>query len=86
MKSLNELFTEHPREVGMSYFGHFCYAWTVTARLFICFLACFVHSFFPFLFTHTTSKIVGTLNEEFISHQPGHQESNLTKAEAESVS
>lgn len=69
MKSLEELFTEHPRDVGMSYGQHFFYALTVTARLFFCFAACFVHAFFPFLFTNTTSTIVGKLNEEFISHQ-----------------
>lgn len=72
MKSLETLFTEHPQDVGMSYFQHFLYALTVTARLFFCTIACFIHAFFPFLFTNTTSKIVGTLNDEFISHQNSH--------------
>lgn len=65
MKTLNNLFTEHPTEVGMSYGEHFLYALTVTRRLFVCFLACFVHAFLPFLFTHTTSETIAALHDEF---------------------
>lgn len=64
MKSLNTLFTEHPKEVGMSYSRHFLYALSVTRRLFVCVFACFVHAFFPFMFTHKTSTVVQTLNDE----------------------
>ncbi len=64
MKTLKILFTGHPREAGMSYFRHFGYAFSVTGRLFACVLACIVHAFFPFLFTHTTSKTINKLHEE----------------------
>ena len=70
MKSLSELFTEHPREVGMSYFGHFRYSTTVTVRLFVYAFACLVHTFFPFLFTHTISDFIEQIHEEFNSHLP----------------
>jgi hypothetical protein len=64
MKPLKVSFTEHPREVGMSYFRHFGYAFSVMGRLFGCSLACIVHAFFPFLFTHTTSRTINKLHEE----------------------
>ncbi len=69
MKSIETLFTEHPRDVGMNYFQHFLYALTVAWRLFFCTFACLIHAFFPFLFTNTTSNVVSTLNDEFTSHQ-----------------
>ena len=52
MKSPNELFIEHPHEVGMNYFGHFRYSTTVTVRLSVYAFACLVHTFFPFLYPH----------------------------------
>lgn len=75
MKLWKTLFTRHPREVGMSYSQHLGYALSVTARLGFCSTACFLHAFFPFLFTTTTSAVVGKLNEEFIAHQSSHHES-----------
>ena len=68
MRSLSTLFTEHPREVGMSYPRHLLYALSVTGRLSICVVACFVHALFPFLFTHKTSSVVRTLHDE-LSHR-----------------
>ena len=64
MKTFKTLFTEHPREVGLSYPRHFLYAFSVMSRLSGCAVACFVHAFFPFLFTHTTSTAVHKLNTE----------------------
>lgn len=58
-------FNKHPKEVGMNYFSHFIYAWTVFGRLFYASIVVIVHAFFPFLFTHTASNIVKKLNEEF---------------------
>jgi hypothetical protein len=64
MKSLRSFFNEHPREVGMSYLRHLVYALSVTRRLLVCVLACFVHAFFPFFFTHKTSSVVQELGDE----------------------
>ncbi len=64
-KSLKTLFTKHPHEVGMNYSRHCRYAFSVMLRLFGCGLACSIHAFFPFLFTHTTSDTVKKLNEDF---------------------
>lgn len=61
-------FTKHPKEVGMNYFGHFLFAFYVQFRLLIALLACFVHAFFPFLFTTTASKIIRQLDDK-ISHR-----------------
>ena len=75
MNFLNNLFTAHPSEVGMSYFGHFRYSATVTLRLFLYAFACLVHTFFPFLFTHTISDFISRIHKEFNSHLPYFAES-----------
>jgi len=68
VKSLKTLFNEHPCEVGLTYPQHFLYALSVTWRLAVCVAACFVHAFFPFLFTHKTSTVIKQLDDEF-SHR-----------------
>lgn len=55
-------FTEHPKEVGMNYFQHMLFAFSVTGKLIVAVFCCFIHAFFPFLFTHTTSGIVKKLH------------------------
>lgn len=61
-------FTEHPKEVGLSYVGHFFFAWSVVFKLMIATFCCSIHSVFPFMFTHTTSKIVKGLHDK-IEHR-----------------
>lgn len=61
-------FTKHPREVGMSYLQHFGFAFYVQFRLLLALLACFVHAFFPFLFTTAASTIVHKLDAK-IAHR-----------------
>lgn len=63
-------FTEHPKEVGMNYFQHLLFAFKVGGTLFGCVLACIVHAFFPFLFTHTTSKTIQKLNAKIEHRTP----------------
>lgn len=57
-------FTDHPKAVGMNYFSHFFFAWVVGFRLLAGFLMCAVHSFFPFVFTTTTSKMIKDLHSK----------------------
>ena len=54
-------FTQHPAEVGMSYFEHARFALMLSRKTFLMALASLVHAFFPFLFvTYTSRKIYQT--------------------------
>jgi hypothetical protein len=55
-------FTEHPKEVGMNYFQHLLFAFSVVGKLIAAVFCCTIHAFFPFIFTHTTSSIVKNLH------------------------
>ncbi len=61
---MSNAFTKHPKEVGLSYSGHFIFAWSVVFKLMKAVICCSVHSVFPFMFTHTTSRIVKGLNDQ----------------------
>lgn len=58
-------FNKHPKEVGMNYFSHMGYAFTVAGRLSIALFAVIIHAFFPFILTTKASEIVKDLNNEF---------------------
>jgi uncharacterized membrane protein len=61
-------FTKHPKEVGLNYLSHFIFALSVVGQLLFALIACFIHAFFPFLFTHTTSGIIKKLHSK-IDHR-----------------
>lgn len=63
-------FIKHPNEVGMNYVQHFLFAWKVQFKLLLALLACFVHSFFPFLFTTTASTIIKELDGNIADRKP----------------
>jgi MFS family permease len=71
----NWSFTEHPTSVGETYTEHFVFALKASGRLLCAGLACFVHAFFPFLFTSTASGIVSFLYDGLVVHRvrPGHE-------------
>lgn len=54
-------FTNHPKEVGLGYFGHLIFALGVVGKLFFATIACLEHALLPFLFTNTTSGVVKEL-------------------------
>ena len=54
-------FQQHPRDVGETYWEHFCHALWFASRLFVASGACIVHAIVPFLFTSTGSTIVSNL-------------------------
>lgn len=62
------IFTKHPNEVGLNYFQHFLFALSVVLKLCVAVFCCFIHAFFPFLFTHTTSGIILDLHNK-IEHR-----------------
>ncbi len=64
---LARLFKDHPKSVGETYFEHMRAAlWfsTTMARAAVC---CFVHAFFPFLFTRTGSSAIERLFEAMVT-------------------
>ena len=62
------IFTKHPNEVGLNYFTHFLFAWSVVLKLLKAVLCCTIHSFLPFVFTTTTSEIINELHNK-IEHR-----------------
>lgn len=61
---LIKLFSEHPRNVGMSYLSHFVRALVFSFLLTYAAVICLIHAVFPFLFEHDASSIVSMLNNE----------------------
>ena len=57
-------FTEHPREVGETYFEHLGVAAKVGAAMAVGALACFVHAVFPFLCVRTGSATIDKLHRQ----------------------
>ena len=47
------MFTKHPSEVGLNYFQHFLFAFSVVYKLIIAVFCCTIHAFFPFLFNNS---------------------------------
>ena len=56
-KFIKNLFTEHPHDIGESYFMHFLWALVFGIHLLVAGAACLIHAVFPFLFTETASSI-----------------------------
>jgi hypothetical protein len=55
-------FTNHPREVGESYFEHLGHAAWFGVRMIGGGIACLVHAVLPFVFTHTGSRTMDRLH------------------------
>jgi hypothetical protein len=67
MKRLS--FTEHPASVGESYLDHLRHASGFALSMITGGLACLVHAILPFLFTHTGSDTIASLNVRMITHR-----------------
>ena len=57
----NNPFTQHPKELGETYFEHMGMAARVGARMAVGALGCFVHAVFPFLCVRTGSSTIEKL-------------------------
>ncbi len=64
MSKPTNIFTQHPNEVGLTYFQHFIFAWSIVYKMIKGALACSIHAFFPFLFIETASNIIKGLHEK----------------------
>jgi hypothetical protein len=65
-------FTEHPASVGESYFEHLLMASGFAISMIGGGLACLVHAFLPFLFTHTGSGVIASLNTKMVTNRRRH--------------
>lgn len=59
-------FTEHPSSVGENYFQHLRHASGFAVSMLTGGLAVLVHAVLPFLFVHTGSGVIATLNSRMI--------------------
>jgi Family of unknown function (DUF6356) len=69
--SLIRAFTAHPSSLGESYFEHLLQAMCFGARMVGAGFACLIHGVFPFLFEHTGSRTIETLNERMLLRRRG---------------
>ncbi len=53
---LDQVFLEHPRQAGETYWQHFKFTISMSCRLGLCCAALLVHGLVPSLFVHTTSN------------------------------
>ena len=64
MKTTN-IFTEHPKEVRMSYLQHTRFALMLSVTTLSCAIGSLIHAFFPFLFVTYTSTTIRKLQNLF---------------------
>jgi hypothetical protein len=67
-------FLKHPHAVGMTYWGHFCFASKVAIKMITAGTACMIHAVLPFLFQKTASKVVKELHSTFTRHHDGYSD------------
>jgi hypothetical protein len=48
-KKIYDLFTDHPYDVGETYFQHMGESLSIAARMYCCFVAQTIHAIFPFI-------------------------------------
>ncbi|MBS0365456.1 MAG: hypothetical protein JSR67_06495 [Proteobacteria bacterium] len=75
-------FTDHPASVGETYGEHLQRASGFGLRMVFSGLACLVHGVLPFLFVHTGSRAIASLNERMIINRrraPSATFSNTTR-------
>ena len=61
------IFTKHPKEVGMNYFQHLCFTLMLARKMFFAVFASIIHSVFPFLFNTYTSETIKKLHQIFLT-------------------
>ena len=49
IKKIYDLFTDHPYDVGETYFQHMREALRIACRMYCCSISQFVHAIFPFI-------------------------------------
>ena len=62
-------FNEHPASVNETYLQHMGVAFGFGGRMLAGSLACFVHGFFPWMFTTRGSDTIRKLHHRMVSHR-----------------
>ena len=70
MQTLSSLFTEHPKAVDETYFGHMRFALGFATQLTLAALAALTHAIFPFLCERTASDIIKRLHAKTHNRMP----------------
>jgi hypothetical protein len=67
----DRLFLEHPRSLGMSWWGHGVGALAIGVRLVGAGVACLVHAVVPGVFTQTAGKTITGMYEHMMRRKAG---------------
>ena len=71
------LFTEHPKSVGESYFKHLIIAFSFSIKLIFIATKVLIHVFFPFLFKNCASSEINKLNAVLQQRKKEPNDSNV---------
>jgi hypothetical protein len=66
-----QLFQDHPKSLGMSWWEHGVGAIAIGARMVGAGIACMVHAVVPALFTETAGKTVMSLHDHMVKRKAG---------------
>ena len=69
MKSLAQLFTEHPESVNETYSEHLVMAGGFGLKMVVAGIACMLHGLLPFLFIKTGSKAINDLHDTMVTNR-----------------
>lgn len=64
---MKNLFTDHPQQVGETYFSHAKEALRFSLTMFVGSVACFIHAIFPFLYQKTASNLLTKMVKRYQS-------------------
>jgi hypothetical protein len=64
--TVSRLFHDHPRSLGMSWFGHGVGAVKIGVEMIVAGSACLVHAIVPGWFTETAGRTVSRLHQHMI--------------------
>ena len=68
---LAQLFQDHPRSLGMSWWQHGVGAIVIGGRMVGAGIACMVHAIVPAFFTETAGKTVMSLHDHMVKRKAG---------------
>lgn len=63
-------FTQHPHQIGETYFEHLKFATLFGINMLIGGCSCIIHAIFPFLFQNTGSNILIKMTHEMVARSP----------------
>ena len=68
---VHRLFLEHPRSLGMSWWGHGVGALAIGVRLVGAGIACLIHAVVPGVFTQTAGKTITGMYDHMMRRKAG---------------